>query len=169
MNASEQIAYDWLLEQGYGVGDIEFRSNQTPDFIVSDGKGFEVKLLYGTTMRFTAGQVEKLLTHENASILAVKDGAVVGEVEAPLLQGRPKTVGAFKVAYMEGFVSMSVEPHIAARIKALTIEVQAFGFNNLPDGQRKHFANGVTNSAIIDVALEYWKEKCLNDREPNAE
>lgn len=168
MNASEQIAYEWLLERGYSAEDIEFRSNQTPDFIASDGKAFEVKLLYGTTMRFTAGQVEKLLAHERASVLAVKDGEVVGEVEAFRLGDRPKTVGGFKVAYMESFVSVSVERETAEKVKAMVFKTQAFGWANLPKSLHKHFTDGVTNSAIIDAALSLLEEMCRNDREPSA-
>ena len=67
------------------------------------------------------------------------------------------------------YVSMSLDPDTATEVKATALKLQSFGFNNLPDGQRKHFTEGVTNSAIIDVALEYWTKKCLNDREPSAE
>lgn len=43
MNAAEERGYAWLLECGYRPAQIEFQPNRSPDFLTSDGRGFEVK------------------------------------------------------------------------------------------------------------------------------
>lgn len=44
MNPTETLAYDWLLTNlNYEPENILYQNKDSPDFICSDGKGFEVK------------------------------------------------------------------------------------------------------------------------------
>ena len=61
MNKSERIAREWLIkEKGYKKEDIFFQSNDTPDFVCTDGKGYEVKRLYGTSVLIYEKQTQNL-------------------------------------------------------------------------------------------------------------
>lgn len=61
MNVTEQKAYNWLMnEYNYKQTDLIFQRRRTPDFITSDGKGYEVKLAYGhsNTVWFSKAQFD---------------------------------------------------------------------------------------------------------------
>jgi len=99
MNKSEQKAYNWLLKQGVKPSDITFRGSRTPDFILADGRGFEVKRLYegrdGKKIIFSSRQFKSMEEAGNTQILvfsnvdeepvaiipvsAVKDGSKMWE------------------------------------------------------------------------------------------
>jgi hypothetical protein len=59
LNKSEQLAYDWLLTQGYKKEQI-IKNHRSPDFICSDGQRFEVKLIYGKNIVFYTPQIKQL-------------------------------------------------------------------------------------------------------------
>ncbi len=67
------------------------------------------------------------------------------------------------------YVSVRLEESASKKLKETVVSVQGFGFKNLPPRLACHFAEGVTNSAIINAALDHLEETCLNDREPSAE
>jgi len=75
MNQTERKAYEWILKQGYSKKDIVFRRKKTPDFVLSDGKAYEAKRLYGkSTVWFTPSQLEDI-TAANATVLVFSDEA----------------------------------------------------------------------------------------------
>ena len=57
---SETMAYDWLIKKGYTYKDIKKNGKQTPDFICSDGKRYEVKTVYGNRIVIFDHQYESL-------------------------------------------------------------------------------------------------------------
>jgi len=63
MTWSETQAYLWLKAQGYK--DITFTTQDSPDFIVEDGKGFEVKLIRANTLFFSTQQFRQLREFSN--------------------------------------------------------------------------------------------------------
>jgi predicted CopG family antitoxin len=72
MNISEEKGYNFLLKQGYKPEDIIYQSFKTPDFVLKDGKCFEVKKLYGKTIWFTDKQFE-IVKKTKADILIFSD------------------------------------------------------------------------------------------------
>jgi hypothetical protein len=72
MNISEEKGYNFLLKQGYKPEDIIYQSFKTPDFVLKDGKCFEVKKLYGKTIWFTDKQFE-IIKKTKADILIFSD------------------------------------------------------------------------------------------------
>ena len=72
MNISEEKGYNFLLKQGYKPEDIIYQPYKTPDFILKDGKCFEVKKLYGGTIWFTDKQFE-IVKKTKADILIFSD------------------------------------------------------------------------------------------------
>ena len=72
MNISEEKGYKFLLKQGYKPEDIIYQPYKTPDFILKDGKCFEVKKLYGNSIWFYAKQFE-IIKKVKADILIFSD------------------------------------------------------------------------------------------------
>lgn len=69
MNTTEQKAFNWLLTQGYTNKDIVFQKRETPDFLTSDNKGYEVKLLYGNVVWLYNNQIEELYNMDNTFVI----------------------------------------------------------------------------------------------------
>jgi len=69
MSLIEKKAFDWLLRQGYREEDITYNPNSTPDFVTSDGRGWEVKRLYKGRIEFTKNQLEVLKKSPNITVL----------------------------------------------------------------------------------------------------
>jgi hypothetical protein len=59
LNQTEQLAYEWLQNQGIAKQDIIFQSKKTPDFLTPVGE-YEVKKSQGKKILFSGDQ-EKLL------------------------------------------------------------------------------------------------------------
>jgi len=72
MDITEKKAYNWLLTKGYTPKDIIFQKRKNPDFLTSDGKGFEAKRLRQRTLWFTSNQFEELKA-VGAIILGFRD------------------------------------------------------------------------------------------------
>ncbi len=69
MHKSETKGYSWLLKQGYSEEDIVYQKRKNPDFLTSDGKGFEVKRLYAKTVWFTRNQFEEIKNMKDVTLL----------------------------------------------------------------------------------------------------
>jgi hypothetical protein len=69
MNKTETKAYNWLLNKGYKPKDIVFQKRNTPDYLTSDRKGYEVKLKYGSSIWFYRNQIDALKSMDDAEIL----------------------------------------------------------------------------------------------------
>jgi hypothetical protein len=52
MNKTERLALTWLSELKPGV-QIHYNHSDTPDFFCADGTQYEVKLIYGSFIRFS--------------------------------------------------------------------------------------------------------------------
>ena len=52
LNKTEIKGYNWLLSKGYSINDIKFQCNITPDFLTSDGKGWEIKRIFARNKIF---------------------------------------------------------------------------------------------------------------------
>lgn len=76
MNASEKVAYQYLQTLGYTDSQIEFQSRRSPDFLTSDGKGWEVKLIRQNSITFSQVQINQLKMHSDVAIILVRDAQV---------------------------------------------------------------------------------------------
>lgn len=77
MNKIEIQAYNWLLNQGIKKEDIEFRSHKTPDFIIKDGKKYEIKKGIGKKIKrilIEERQFPSLIKDPNTKILIFETG-----------------------------------------------------------------------------------------------
>lgn len=68
MTKTEQLAKEWLMSLGYSEDDIVFRSVDSPDFLLSNGKSIEVKKVNGHTLSIYEAQWEKLKAQSDCSI-----------------------------------------------------------------------------------------------------
>ncbi len=163
MNTSERVAYDWLLGRGYVEEDITFRSNQTPDFVTSNGAAFEVKLLYGNSIRFSSGQVDKILAHGNVTVLPVKDSEVLGELDAQEFEARPPKVGSFSVSYMEGTTTIKVTKSVLEHLGEVERRLARMGWATLDEELHQYFEAGINRGAVLEAALHLlengWRNK----------
>ena len=75
MNKTEEKGLRWLLTQ-YPAGDIRYQHRHSPDFVTSDGKGWEVKLLREGTIVFSEDQLEAASRPPDCLVL-VFDGSAV--------------------------------------------------------------------------------------------
>lgn len=174
MNRSEQVAHDWLLEQGVELSEIVFRARKTPDFIVGDGRGYEVKRLYGNTIRFSAGQVDKLLEYENAVVLVVDDEAVVAEIEAAEFMDKPAKAGAFSVSYEAAAAvasTIKVQKGVGEAMTRLRGDIERDGWGALPPELHEFFQPGITQSGIMEAGLFLLERelKCQDRNEKQTE
>lgn len=60
INKTELMALKWLKQQGYKDSEILKKFNSSPDFVCTDGKGYEVKFLYGDRLLFSDIQSKAL-------------------------------------------------------------------------------------------------------------
>ena len=67
MNKTEKLANQWLQSQGYK--DIVFRHSKTPDFLVDEGKLYEVKTQRNKSIYFSASQYQTISRYENVDVL----------------------------------------------------------------------------------------------------
>ena len=74
MNQLEKKALGWLSDR-FNISrlDIQFRFKDSPDFIMPDGTGFEVKRLFHGRIAFYGGQWGKLVDYGNCYILTFND------------------------------------------------------------------------------------------------
>ena len=77
MNHNEQVAYEWLLRQGYRESDIIFTKG-TPDFVCTDGKRYEAKELNAGGIDFYEGQKKSLV---GSTIIVTTKGKVIRTFE----------------------------------------------------------------------------------------
>lgn len=169
MNTSERVAYEWLLGRGYVEEDITLRSNQTPDFVTSNGAAFEVKLLYGNSIRFSSGQVDKILAHGNVTVLPVKDSEVLGELDAQEFEARPPKVGSFSVSYMEGTTTIKVPKSFVEQLGEVERRLARMGWGTLDEELHPYFEDGINRGAVLEAALHLlvngWNKETDDDGE----
>ncbi len=60
MNETERKAFNWLIKKGIPESNISFRARKTPDFLTTDGRGYEVKLLSDYGIYTNPKQLEEL-------------------------------------------------------------------------------------------------------------
>lgn len=76
MNENEKVGYEYLIQQGYSQEDIDFDQTRSIDFICSDGKKYEVKVVVDPNyVKFTAKQWKEI-QGQNPFLIIVKDGKV---------------------------------------------------------------------------------------------
>ena len=74
LNKTEIKGYNWLLSKGYLKSDITFYGRSTPDFITSDGCGWEVKLKIGKSRFWMSNsQYTRLKNMENTTVVVFDD------------------------------------------------------------------------------------------------
>ena len=93
MNKSEVKGYNWLLSKGYTKNDIVFQARNTPDFLTSDGLGWEVKKVYGrTTIWMTVSQFERIKLMDNTQFIVFTEG-----IDIPILEIASKKIEVGKI------------------------------------------------------------------------
>lgn len=76
MNEIEQKAYNWLIsELKYIPTQISFRRRKTPDFITSDGKGFEIKYTMSNVLLIQKSQFKVLKKLDNVLVVVYKNNS----------------------------------------------------------------------------------------------
>jgi hypothetical protein len=167
MNLSEQIAYDWLLEQGAEASDIVFRARGTPDFIVAGDRGYEVKRLYGNTIRFTTGQTDKLLEYENAEVLVVDKESVVGRIDVPTLSGWPAAASGYNISYEEGAAARSIvklPKPLIEQGKELHRHIERYGWDSLGPELQRFFHEGPTLASVFEAAVWLLEQRLCSKK-----
>lgn len=71
MNRTETTAYNWLLAQGYE--NLKFSSRRTPDFVATNGQGFEVKKERNNTISFSDIQFGIISGNPDITVLIFND------------------------------------------------------------------------------------------------
>lgn len=158
MNASEGIAYQWLLtERGYSPEEVRFRTRDTPDFILADGSSYEVKRLYGRSVVFTDGQWERIMD-AGADILVVEEERVIDVIGNTELKDQPKRVRGYSVQYTTTsrsgeaqYTSMRVRREVLGHGRRLETELRRKGFERLPGELHAILEEGGV-SAVTDAA-----------------
>lgn len=129
MNKTEKLALSWLSET-YGVSEsnIAFSSNTTPDFVLPDGQGFEVKRLYGDKIIIYPDQIKALEEDPRHTVLVFKaDGKEptaeipVGELLAALSDGS-KTWQNIKIVIPGARLQIFIDPSIRDAIDTVLKE-----------------------------------------------
>ena len=68
VNKTEQLAYNWLISQGFSSDNIKFQPLDSPDFLTNNGS-FEVKRVDHKRIYCTKRQINALENSSNLSIL----------------------------------------------------------------------------------------------------
>lgn len=76
INKTEKLAQAWLSET-YNIptDSITFSPTKTPDFVLPDGHGFEIKRLYGDKIIVYPSQIKALTTDTPCTILVFRSGS----------------------------------------------------------------------------------------------
>ncbi len=82
MNQSERKLEQLLLSRGYTPEEILYQPGKSPDFVTSDGKGWEAKRLYGEKIIFYPRQRAKL-QEAGVTVLVFHDGSDEPMAEIP--------------------------------------------------------------------------------------
>jgi hypothetical protein len=75
-NATERTALAWLCQQGYDESAIGYYPNWSPDFVTTDGRGWEIKRLFNGGCSFTTRQIATLRKTPDVSVVFMRDGEV---------------------------------------------------------------------------------------------
>ena len=124
MNKSEGKGYKWLLKQGYKEGDIVFQRKGI-DFICADGKGYEVKRLYGHVIWFHEGQLERTKGEFNSVLVFDDDLEEPVAVLASNELEKDKVLLGIKITVVNGkrgfgFGVMSIKREVIVEIQERT-------------------------------------------------
>lgn len=123
MNKDEQIAYNYLLNQGYTEKDIDFRGNRSTDFIYSDGRKYEVKSLhpYGESLIFSKTQWDRF-RESMVWIIVVKDERVIDVVPFERLSMRNLKI---QIREFLGRKTINVSEETYEKLKQFKLEISA--------------------------------------------
>ena len=145
MNKTEVKAYNWLIKQGYSKEQIVYRSRKTPDFLTSDGRGFEAKKLYGDLIWFTKSQFEELKSMSNVKILVFKDDSEEPIAEIPSAELK------------DGAVFNGVRIYVTSRTPKTTLQVEDELLDNFQNAVVRRFGKlkGSQSQALAE-AMRIW-------------
>lgn len=74
MNQTETKAFDWLVTQGIRPSHIVFQGHKSPDFLIKDGRAYEVKKLLGNMILIYPRQWEEIRGFTGLQILVFNNG-----------------------------------------------------------------------------------------------
>jgi len=83
MNPTERRAYDWLLQQFPGQ-EVVYQHSVSPDFVIGNNKGYEIKRFMGYKIHLAYSQWESLNTIQDCYI-AIFDSSIEPIEVIPLM------------------------------------------------------------------------------------
>ena len=120
MNKSEEKGYKWLLKKGYKEEEIAFQRKGI-DFICADGKGYEVKKLYGHTIWFHKGQLERTKGENNSVLVFDEEEEPIAVISSMELE-KDRVISGIKITVVnkepnEGYSVISLKREVIEEIK----------------------------------------------------
>jgi len=113
---TERLAYEYLLTKGYKEQDIHINGRISPDFICSDGKRYEVKLVRGNQILFTKLQLDTL--QPNDIVLVFNESGLKSEF---LWKDRQKSGYRIHSFDYSGYRTVLIEKDIADALKSIRL------------------------------------------------
>lgn len=100
LNETERAGYFWLRRQ-YDDADIEFQVRASPDFLTTDGKGWEIKLIRQNVITFSSYQLAMAQTHPKCTVLAFERGSAEPAISFALRELGPgmmtRYIGKYRI------------------------------------------------------------------------
>lgn len=146
MNNTELKAYNWLITQGYKESEI-IKQKKSPDFIINNSIGYEIKLVYGKTICFHTKQFNFLKSQPNIIVLVFNKKSDIPISSIPTIDLEDgKIFGGFKIKLITSKTS---------------IELPASLINRVKEFNKSHENRPINVSGVCRIALE----KELKDNE----
>jgi len=101
MNKTEKKAHEWILSTL--KKEPTFQRRKSPDFVCSDGSGYEIKLLRSNAITFSSSQFETLREFPyDLKIVVFDDGEEpIAIIPFPEIRENPKYWGKIRIAIYE--------------------------------------------------------------------
>ena len=158
MNKSEIKGLNWLISNGYSEQEIVFQARRTPDFLTSDGKGWEVKKVYGkNTFWMSISQFERIKLMKNTTIVIFND-----EFDTPITTIPAENIEPNKIYNGIRFV-LSKKNSNLIEITANTMHRLRIHIASENDGRTYGFI-GPTTELAINRYIDWVEQVYENDK-----
>ena len=111
LNRTEQKAKEWLIRKGYKEEEIIFNAKGSPDFTTADGKGYEVKRLYGSRIIIYGSQYEQMQKLTDVTLLVFDDEREDPRLQIPFteIRDKPSTYQGIYISWVPRMYRISVD------------------------------------------------------------
>lgn len=136
MNEIEQRAYNWLINVcKYRPNEIVFQRTKTPDFITTDGKGYEAKKLYGAIVWFYSQQIERLKENQNNTVLVFNSGVLPKAIISSADLEAGKVIDGIRITVISnvGSSKILVDNELVERLKTNYPELTRLNATDVAD------------------------------------